>query len=88
MAKQESPKTETSARRTPIVRTSAGLRGALFDEMDRVVNDETTPEKANSMARLSGQIVSTVRLELDAHKLRLKSPGGETVPPPLMLGAG
>lgn len=51
-----------------IVRTSAGLRDALFDEIDRIRAGETDAKKANAVARLAGEIVNTVHMEMEVQK--------------------
>lgn len=50
------------------VRTSAGLRDALFDELDNLRNGTSNPAKANAIAKLSDQVISTVKMELDVQK--------------------
>lgn len=50
------------------VRTSAGLRDALFDELDALRNGSSNPAKANAVAKLSDQVISTVKMELDVQK--------------------
>lgn len=52
----------------PIARSSAGLRDAMFDELDALRNGESNPTRANAVAKLAGSIVETVRMELDAQK--------------------
>lgn len=49
----------------PMPRTSAGLRGMLFTELDRLRNGEVAPARVNVLARTVGTIVSTFRLEMD-----------------------
>lgn len=65
---------ETEKRMAPVVRTSAGLRDALFDELDRLRNGETNAARANAVARLSDQVCSTVQLELDVQRYMQKLP--------------
>lgn len=74
----------------PVVRTSAGLRDALFDELDRMRSGETSAANANAVARLADQVVNTVRMELDVHKHMTKIPEGKLsveMPKPLALSA-
>ena len=76
----------------PIARTSAGLRDALFDELDGLRDGSTNPGKANAVAKLADQIVNTVRMEMDVERHvgrlgdapRIKRPG---LSEPLALGA-
>lgn len=77
---------------TPIVRTSAGLRDAIFDEIDGIRNGSSNPTRANAVAKLAAGVVETVRMELEVQKhLRLHKPA-EQMPAnalgvPLALGA-
>lgn len=50
------------------VRTSAGLRDALFDELDALRAGSSNPAKANAVAKLSDQVIATVKMELDVQK--------------------
>jgi hypothetical protein len=59
----------------PVVRTSAGLRDALFDELDRMRTGKTNATNANAIARLAGGIVETVTMELEVHKQLSRIPG-------------
>ncbi len=53
---------------TRIVRTSAGLRDALFDELDSLRAGNTNPAKANAVAKLADQVIATVKMELDVQR--------------------
>ena len=77
---------------SPIVRTSAGLRDAIFDEIDSIRNGSSNPTRANAVAKLAAGVVETVRMELEVQRhLRSHKP---TDPPiqqnplgiPLSLG--
>lgn len=48
----------------PVVRTSAGLRDALFDALDGLRNGTTNAAAANAVAKLADQVVQTVHMEL------------------------
>jgi hypothetical protein len=61
-------KEEAQAPATPIVRTSAGLRDAIFDEIDAIRNGTSNPTRANAVAKLASGIVETVQMELDVQK--------------------
>lgn len=54
-------------------RTSRGLRDILFDEIDELRSGEGDPPKALAVAKLAQQIMSTVRVEMEFHKLRENS---------------
>lgn len=73
-------------------RTSAGLRAALFDELDGLRAGTSNATKANAVAKLCMTVVETVRVELDVAKYAEKHKGlpeGVTMgtPAPLKLGA-
>lgn len=53
---------------TPVVRTSAGLRDAIFDELDAIRTGNSNPTRANAVAKLAGSIVETVRMEVEVQK--------------------
>lgn len=53
---------------TPITRTSAGLRDAIFDEIDSIRNGTSNPTRANAVAKLATGIVETVRMELEVQR--------------------
>ena len=62
---------------SPVVRTSAGLRNALFDELDALRNGTSDPPRANSVSKLAAQVVATVNMELEVHRMAEKLPGAE-----------
>lgn len=74
----------------PIQRTSAGLRDAIFDEIDAIRNGTGNPTRANAVAKLANGIVETVRMELEVQKHLRKSPPTPSQPNslglPLSLG--
>lgn len=86
-AKQENGMRERSVK--PVVRTSAGLRDALFDALDALRNGEIEPQEAKATAVVANQIVNTVQLEMDVHKMRREYPSDAKIilPVPLELGA-
>lgn len=75
-----------------IVRTAAGLRDALFDELDALRGNKSTPQKAQAVSKLAYQIINSVKMEMDAerHTLemreRAKRSGIEYKRPTLLLG--
>ena len=83
--------TENGVVQAVVPRTSAGLRGALFDELDSLRGGKSNASKANATAKLALAIVSTVEMELEVHRQMNKLPkGGEQIPatlPPLALAA-
>lgn len=72
---------------TPIVRTSAGLRDAIFDEIDSIRNGSSNPTRANAVAKLAAGVVETVRMELEVQKhLRSHKAVTDAPQPPNPLG--
>lgn len=78
---------------SPIVRTSAGLRDAIFDEIDSIRNGSSNPTRANAVAKLAAGVVETVRMELEVQRhLRSHKPGEKAIEnsslgAPLSLGS-
>lgn len=66
------PQTERNCQ--PVGRTSAGLRDALFDELDDLRNGRTNATNANATAKLAASIVATVEMEIEVHKMLSKQP--------------
>lgn len=60
--------TATTTEMPKTVRTSAGLRDALFDELDNLQSGTSNPAKANAVAKVADQIIATVKMELDVQK--------------------
>lgn len=60
MAKQEQV--------NPIARTSAGLREAIFEEIDNVRRGVSNPTRANAISKLVMSMVETVRMELEVQR--------------------
>ena len=72
----------------PIVRTSAGLRDAIFDEIDAIRGGSSNPTRANAVAKLATGIVETVRMEIEVQR-HLRSSQGQMkeVPTGGLLGS-
>lgn len=76
----------------PITRTSAGLRDAIFDELDAIRNGSSNPTRANAVAKLAGSIVETVRMEVEVQRharqvgTQPQSVAGSAIGLPLALG--
>lgn len=51
-----------------ITRSSAGLRDAIFDEIDAIRNGTGNPTRANAVAKLASTVVETVRMELEVQR--------------------
>lgn len=57
------------------VRSTRGLRDALFDEMDNLREGKTTPHIAAAMSKLAVQIINSVRLEIEYQRHIASTPG-------------
>jgi hypothetical protein len=76
---------------SPVSRSSAGLRDAIFDEIDAIRNGTGNPTRANAVAKLAAGIVETVRMELEVQRFAASSAAktplaSEGLPKPLSLG--
>lgn len=60
----------------PVIRTSAGLRDALFDTLDNLRTGKISPTSANATAKIAAAIVSTVEMELEVHRIMNRIPNG------------
>lgn len=71
-----------------ITRTSAGLRDALFDAIEKVRDGDMLAEDAKAISGLAAQICNTVQLEVKVAELRTQYPSDAKmiVPSPLALG--
>jgi hypothetical protein len=72
-------------------RTSAGLRNALFDELDGIRKGTSNATRANAVAKLCMTIVETVRVEIDVAKFAEKhktTPEMTTLASPTALKLG
>ena len=52
----------------PMERTSAGLRNALFDEIDDLRNGVSNPARARSLAMIANTALKSVEVEIEFHK--------------------
>ena len=46
--------------------TTATLRTTMFDQLDRLIDGDITPQEATASARLAAQVVSITKLELES----------------------
>jgi hypothetical protein len=84
-------KAKANGQQTPeVVRTSAGLRDALFDEIDGLRNGTSDGRRANAVARIAGEIVNTVHMEIAVQRhLSGDQPHRKpTLPESVALGRG
>lgn len=73
-------KTEIENTPAPVTRTSAGLRDAIFDEIDAIRNGTSNPTRANAVAKLATGVVETVRMELEVQRhVRANKPASPDV---------
>lgn len=73
-----------------VERTTAGLRNALFDELEALRSGESDPPKSRATALLANTILTSVQVEVEFHKYLLErdvvvSQSAET--PVLSLGS-
>lgn len=69
----------TNGHSNPVTRTSAGLRDAIFDEIDSIRAGTSNPTRANAVAKLATGIVETVRMEIEVQR-HLRQSAGTPVP--------
>lgn len=50
---------------TPMKRSAQGLRDVLFDEIEALRRNDSTPERAGAIGKLAAHIVAVTRLEMD-----------------------
>ena len=48
-----------------IDRSTAGLREYLFEELELIKNGESNNQRASAVSKISSQILTSVRLEMD-----------------------
>jgi hypothetical protein len=86
------PKVQPTVASSPVSRTSAGLRDAIFDEIDAIRNGESNPTRANAVAKLAAGIVDTVRMDIEFQKFAQATAGKtkavETAQVPASLSLG
>lgn len=51
-----------------VTRSSAGLRDAIFDEIDAMRAGTSNPTRANAVAKLAAGIVDSVRMDLEVQR--------------------
>lgn len=49
-----------------IARSTTGLMGVLFEEIENLISGKSNPQVANSKVALSKAIIGTKRLEIDS----------------------
>lgn len=79
MAKNGNGKTISA----PVIRTSAGLREAIFDEIDGIRAGNSNPTRANAVAKLATTVVETVRMELEVQRHLRNTPAASKDAPEL-----
>lgn len=62
-----------------VERTSAGMRDALFDEIDALRAGESNAARARSVAMLANSILQSVTAEIEYHKYVSDVSKGDTV---------
>jgi hypothetical protein len=79
--------TKTKVKPAPVVRTGAGLRDVLIDEIDAIRNGSSNPTRANAIAKLAAGVVDTVRMELEVQR-HLRGVAGDAGSAPSMPSLG
>ena len=51
-----------------IIRSSLGMRNALFEEWDRLINGKSTPQRVSAVARMATAIDNSVKTEIEYQK--------------------
>lgn len=74
--------------KTPeVIRTSIGLRDALFDEIDALRNGESNPSRASAMSKLAVQIINSAKMEAQFQQYVTSTKGNNLVlSKPVALG--
>ncbi len=49
----------------PVIRSTQGLRDALFDELDALRNGDSNPGRASAMSKLAVQIINSAVVEIE-----------------------
>lgn len=70
MNKPPKPTTMTSVQTlVRTVRTAAGLRDALFEELDNLRSGRSTPRQSTAVARVAAEIIKSVHMEIEFHSV-------------------
>jgi len=69
-------------------RSSAGLREALFDAIEKVRDGDMMAEDAKAISGLASQICNTVQLEIQVARLRTEYPSDTPLNVPAQLPLG
>lgn len=72
---------------SPVQRTSAGLRDAIFDEIDGIRSGTSNPLRANSVAKLANAVIESVRMELEVQRYLAANKTPKEIPDTLLGGA-
>lgn len=71
----------------PVVRTSIGLRDALFDEIDALKAGNSNPSRASAMSKLAVQIINSAKMEAQFQQYCTSTTGSRIVASkPVQLG--
>lgn len=52
----------------PVIRSSLGLRNALFDELDALREGKSNPQRAIAVSKLAAQIIGAARNNFSAEQ--------------------
>ena len=67
-----------SAINKKITRTTAGLNEVLMDELDALINGDSTPQMASAKSRVVNSVLAVTRMEMDAERFvaQVRAEGG------------
>ena len=69
----------------PAIRTSEGLRDALFDALDGLNSGRTTAQEAQAICKVCAQIINSVNTEIEFYKhIGRHQMAGEPIPKTVM----
>lgn len=66
----------SSGNEVAVIRTSSGLREALFEELDLLRIGKSDAKRANAVARLAAEILNTIQLEVAVERHLEHKPAG------------
>jgi len=70
-----------------VIRTSIGLRDALFDEIDALKAGNSNPSRASAMSKLAVQIINSAKMEAQFQQYCTSTTGNSLVASkPVQLG--
>ena len=53
----------------PVIKSTEGLRDALFDEINRIRSGQSDPKRARIVATMAARIIDSIRVQIQYGKL-------------------